>query len=275
MCHIVTSRFVDCVNQLKDQSVISSYRSFAQSVDVSPQSLNEILKKKRNVSVDLIAQSAERYHINVQYLYTGIGEPFINPNQEVIDLDSELSSSITYVPIAAQAGYGGQIHNAVMEKDLPTFSLPGYEHKMGEHCCFDIAGDSMEPSLFSGDKVVCSLVDQDSWQAKIKDGLVYIIVTEDSLYAKRVCNDIKLNHTLELLSDNTYYKPFSLAISEIKEIWQVELTISMFNASPKSIKTGVYDQVEGLKTMLASQTETIQTLNMTIERLCKSSRSRN
>lgn len=272
MCHVVSTRFVECVHQLKEEKVISSYRSFAHSVDFSPQSLNEILKGKRNVTLDLVCQSAQQYNFNVQYLYTGIGDPFIQNETATEDVVEPKQSQITYVPIAAQAGYGGQIHDVLVESDLPTFSLPGYEHKLGDHRCFDIAGDSMEPSLHSGDKVVCSLISQDSWSSKIKDGLVYIIVTSDSLYAKRVMNKIKSNHTIELVSDNTYYEPFDLPIAEIHEIWQVELTISMFNASPTSVKTGVYDQVESLKAMLSAQTDTIKELNSTIEKLCRTSR---
>lgn len=276
MCHEVTSRFVDCVNELKETSVISSYRSFAMSLDFSPQSLNEILKKKRNVSVDLIAQASKNYHFNVQYLYTGDGDRFVSPDRQVSDVfEADTKAKIRYVPIAAQAGYGGQIHDILVEEELPTFTLPGYEHKRGEHCCFDIAGDSMEPALYAGDKVVCSLVERDFWSSKIKDGLVYIVVTQDSLYAKRVTNKINTKGVLELVSDNSYYASYDLPINQIKEVWQVELTISMFNASPKALRNGVYDQVEDLKSMLSSQTETIKTLNSTIERLCKTTRSRN
>ena len=274
MCHIVTSRFVDCVNQLKDQSVISSYRSFAQSVDVSPQSLNEILKKNRNVSVDLIAQSAERYHINVQYLYTGIGEPFINPNQEVVDLDSEMSSSITYVPIAAQAGYGGQIHNAVMEQDLPTFSLPGYEHKTGEHCCFDIAGDSMEPTLYQNDKLVCAFVEKDSWNSRIKDFHVYIIITEDDIVVKRVENRVHADETFILHSDNDYYPPRVLHASEIKEFWYPRLKMSSFMASPKNLRNTFHNEIDELRDTLSSQNSMIKELNSTIEKLLRQNRAR-
>jgi len=249
------------------------------SVDFSPQSLNEILRGKRNVTIDLIAQAVDKYKFNAQYLYSGVGEMFLC-DEEDSSLESSAPShscipTISYVPIAAQAGYGGQVQDVVMQQELPTFTLPGYEYKTGEHRCFDIAGDSMEPSLYSGDKVVCSKVEMESWETKVKSGLVYIIVTVDSLYVKRINNDIKSRRNLELVSDNTFYEPFDVGVSDLREIWQVDMTISSFNASPKSIKNGVYDQVEELKEMLSSQTDTIKGLNNTIAILCKSSRTQN
>ncbi len=277
MCHKVTSRFVDTLNVLKDKNVVSSYRGFAMSVDFSPQSLNEILRGKRNVTIDLIAQAVDKYQFNAQYLYSGVGEMFINDEVHVESSSQHtgVNPTISYVPIAAQAGYGGQVQDVIMEQELPTFTLPGYEYKTGEHRCFDIAGDSMEPSLYSGDKVVCSRVEMECWETKVKSGLVYIVVTVDSLYVKRVDNQIKSNKCLGLISDNNFYPPFEVPVTELREIWQVDLTISSFNASPKCVKNGVYDQVEELKDMLSNQTETIKSLNNTISILCKSNRTLN
>jgi len=277
MSHIVTSRFVSCLNVLKENNVVPSYRGFALSVDFSPQSLNEILRGKRNVTIDLIAQSVEKYNLNAQYLYSGVGEKFVNQEDEIIQHNTEVKElpSISYVPIAAQAGYGCQIQDVVLEHELPSFTLPGYEHKTGDHRCFDIAGDSMEPSLYSGDKVVCSKVEMEYWMTKVKSGLVFIIVTADSLFVKRINNNLRTHKSIELVSDNSFYEPFDVPANELREIWQVDLTMSAFNASPKCVKNGVYDQVEELKDMLTNQTETIKNLNNTISILCKSNRTLN
>ncbi len=269
MSHIVTSRFVKCIQSLKECGVINSFRSFALSIDIHPQSLHEMLKQNRNVTIDIIAKVVERFHLNAQYLYTGDGPMFVNQDLAV---PAHQPGPIGYVPVAAQAGYGGQLHDPILCEEMPSFSLPGYDYNTGVHRCFDISGDSMEPTLYSGDKVVCSLLSQENWISKLKDGYVYIIVTQDSVYVKRVKNHLSKSAQLELISDNTYYQPFMVDGEEIQEIWNVEVTISAFNPSPNNIKQGFFDQVESLKSIVANQTETIKTLNGTIETLIKSTR---
>jgi hypothetical protein len=76
-----------------------------------------------------------------------------------------------------------------------------------------------------------------------------------------------------LASDNSYYADFELKEEEVREVWHVETTISPFNGSPKSLKNGIYDQVDSLRVVIENQTSTIKSLNSTIELLLKSSRS--
>ncbi len=272
MTHVVTSRFIKCIKHLKETGAIHSFRSFALSLDFHAQSLHDIIKEKRNVTIDLIAKVVEHYQLNAQYLYTGKGDMFLNG--EPTTLTEYTKGNIGYVPVAAQAGYGGQVHTAILESEMPHFNLPGYDYKTGLHRCFDISGDSMEPTLFAGDKVVCSSIDVNNWHTKIRDGFVYIVITMDSVYVKRVNNKLKAEQLLVLNSDNSFYEPFEVPVIELKEVWEVEVVISSFNASPKNVKRGVFDQVDDLKTIVDNQTQTIKLLNTTIEKLIKSSRSR-
>lgn len=272
MTHVVTSRFIKCIKHLKETGTIHSFRSFALSLDFHAQSLHDIIKEKRNVTIDWISKVVEHYHLNAQYIYTGQGPMFLNDEQVI---EPEYSKgNIGYVPVAAQAGYGGQVHSAILESEMPHFNLPGYDYKMGLHRCFDINGDSMEPTLFAGDKVVCSSIDVNNWHTKIRDGFVYIIITMDSVYVKRVDNKLKSQELLILNSDNSFYDPFEVPVIELREVWEVEVVISAFNASPKNVRRGVFDQVHDLKSIIDNQTATIKTLNSTLEKLIKTSRSR-
>lgn len=76
MCNIVTERFVSCLEKLKDRNEIKSIRQFALAVDYHPQNLNDIMKGKRDVTIELIKNSAEIYKINPQYIFTGNGSMF-------------------------------------------------------------------------------------------------------------------------------------------------------------------------------------------------------
>jgi hypothetical protein len=84
-------------------------------------------------------------------------------------------------------------------QDLPTYSLPDYKYKVGTHRSFDVPGDSMEPTLFEGDKVVCSFLEPTLWESGIKDNYAYIIVTRSDVAIRRVRNFISENKELEAI----------------------------------------------------------------------------
>jgi len=69
----VTVRFVECYEYLKAQGIVKSARQFALSLDTYPQSLNEILKGRREVSLCVLRRTVERYHVSGDYLLTGMG----------------------------------------------------------------------------------------------------------------------------------------------------------------------------------------------------------
>jgi len=56
----VTVRFVECYEYLKAQGIVKSARQFALSLDTYPQSLNEILKGRREVSLCVLRRTVER-----------------------------------------------------------------------------------------------------------------------------------------------------------------------------------------------------------------------
>ena len=70
MNNIVTQRFVKCLKQLKTDGVVRSMRQYALSVDYLPQSLSEILKERRDVTIELLRKSGSIIQIkSCLYLY--------------------------------------------------------------------------------------------------------------------------------------------------------------------------------------------------------------
>ena len=125
----------------------------------------------------------------------------------------------------------------------------------------------MEPTLFEGDKVVCSYIEPSLWETGIKDSYVYIIVTSDDIVTKRVYNQLKNNKLLELHSDNNFYEPYEIPLSIIREIWYVRAKISPFLPSPNRINNLLFDEINSLKEALREQSTNMGNLSETIERL--------
>ncbi len=273
MSNIVTQRFIKCHNKLREDNQVRSSRQFALSLDYLPQSLSEILKGRRDVTIELLRKAVEKYKINPVYIYTGEGPMFMTEEGSkefrvlTIVTNAQDDERIVHVPVPAQAGYAAEMSDPTFIQDLPTYTLPDYKYKVGTHRSFDVAGDSMEPTLFEGDKVVCSYLEPTLWENSIKDNYVYVIVTRGDVVVKRVANELKEEKRLRLSSDNSFYDPYHANLGDIREIWYVRAKVSPFLPSPQNIQNYLYDEVKELKKTINKQTQLIGGLNQTIERL--------
>ena len=270
---IVTQRFIKCHNKLRENKTIKSSRQFALELDYLPQSLSEILKGRRDVTIEVIRKAIDVYRINPIFIFTGEGALFLqesdNSNMHILTVVTDVSDDerIVYVPIPAQTGYVSELGDPNFVKNLPSFTLPDYKYKVGTHRCFDISGDSMEPTLFEGDKVVCSYIEPGLWESAIKDNYVYVIVTKEDIVTRRVSNQLKENKLLEVQSDNNYYEGYTIPLSSIREMWYVRAKISPFLPSPNRINNLFLEELTGLKESLREQSKRLGNMNETITKL--------
>ncbi len=275
MSSIVTQRFIRCHDKLREEGRVRSSRQFALSLEYLPQSLSEILKGRRDVTIELLRKAVEHYKINPVYIYTGEGPMFMSEEDHksfrvlTIVTDSHDDERIVHVPVPAQAGYAGEMADPTFIQDLPTFTLPDYKYKVGTHRAFDVAGDSMEPTLFEGDKVICSYLEPTLWENSLKDNYVYVIVTRGDVVVKRVTNKLKDEKHVILSSDNEFYNPYTVNVGDIREIWYVRAKISPFLPSPQNINNLLRNEINDLKRTITNQSNLISNLNLTIEKLLK------
>ncbi|MEO1258830.1 MAG: S24 family peptidase [Bacteroidota bacterium] len=273
MNSIVTQRFLKCLDKLKEDGKTRSSRQFALSLDYLPQSLSEIQKGRRDVTIELLRKAVEAYDMNPIYLFTGDSTMFMT-NEETnsfrqltIVTDGEDDERIVHVPIPAQAGYAGEALDPEFVQTLPTYTLPDYKYKIGTHRSFDVSGDSMEPTLFEGDKVICSFLEPNLWDSTIKDNYVYVVVTRGDVLVKRLFNHLKEDKTLLLHSDNEFYEPYRISIEDVREVWYVRAKISPFLPSPNNIQNIVRAEVKDLKQTIMNQGRLVENLYTTIEKL--------
>jgi phage repressor protein C with HTH and peptisase S24 domain len=277
MASIVTKRFVECHHELIVKGLVRSSRQFVLELGYSPQSWSQVIKKDRDVPVELIRKAIEKFNFNPGYIFSGYGIPIeeykgANTPVLAIAVDKDDHERIVHVPVNAQAGYLDQFNDEIFIGDLPTFTLPGFEFKHGTFRAFEVSGDSMEPSIFQGEMVVCNYVDPDLWQYNIRNDYVYVIVTRGDVVIKRVQNKLKENGTLLLCSDNTFYDPQPISAQDIKEVWYVKMKISQFAHSKITNLINMEDRFDDMRTVISSQSNTIENLNQTIEKLLKKTR---
>jgi len=266
MNSIVTDRFIKCHDKLREEGKVRSSRQFALALDYLPQSLSEILKGRRDVTIELLRKAVEEYNLNPVYIFTGEGTMFQTGNEHqgfrllTVVTDNSKDERIVHVPVPAQAGYAGEVLDPAFFEELPTYSLPDYKYKVGTHRSFDVSGDSMEPTLFEGDKVVCSFLEPNLWETAIKDNYVYVIVTRGDVVVKRVFNKISESRCLELHADNDFYSPYTVPVGDVREMWYVRAKISPFLPSPNNIQNYVRSEVKELKQIVLDQGKLIENM---------------
>lgn len=135
-----------------------------------------------------------------------------------VSVDKDNNEKIELVPNKARAGYTGGYADPEFIASLPKFDLP-FLPKGRTYRCFQLQGDSMPP-FRDGDWVTASYVE--NWM-DIKDGGRYVLVTRDEgIVFKVVYNRIARDRSLTMVSTNTDYQPYNVAVEDLAEVWKYE-----------------------------------------------------
>jgi hypothetical protein len=274
MNSIVTQRFIQCLNELKSSGTVRSARQFAQNLDFLPQNLSEMNNGKRDVTIELLRKAIETFYFNPEYIFLGEGKKILKPEDKdkqmrvlSIQVQPDGNERIVHVPVPAQAGYASESRNPEFIGELPSYSLPDYRFKTGTYRSFDVNGDSMEPTFDENDRVICSFMDPSMWKTSIRDGNVYIIVTNNDILLKRI--DKTRHPHLTLHSDNADYDPYRLHLREVKEIWHVRYKLTNFDHTDNYTvsKFDHQESLQELRKMLTQQSQMIEHLTQQLQEM--------
>ncbi|MBU0488489.1 MAG: XRE family transcriptional regulator [Bacteroidetes bacterium] len=128
----------------------------------------------------------------------------------------ENEENIELVNEKASAGYRAGYADPEFIKILPAFHLP-FLSKSRKYRAFQIQGDSMLP-IPDGSWVVGEFVQ--NW-THVRDRHPYIFLTRnDGIVFKIAENRIQKEKCLVLHSSNPMYDPYSVAVSELCEVWK-------------------------------------------------------
>lgn len=165
---------------------------------------------------------------------------------KVVTVDKHGRDNVVLVPNKAAAGYLTGYGDTTFIKSLPTYNLPNITN--GTFRMFQVAGDSMEPTIQSQSYVVGEW--KENWNNDIKDGRVYIFVIQsyeyEGILVKRALNRIDKYGNILLKSDNKIYANKTFTPEEIKEVWEVKLYLSFNIPDPATI----YDRMNDLESRL-------------------------
>jgi transcriptional regulator with XRE-family HTH domain len=130
-----------------------------------------------------------------------------------ITVDKTNKENIEYVPVKAKAGYRKGYADPEFLAALPKITKPNLP--TGTHRTFPITGDSMLPIPEDSDITTSYVQD---WKKIKPDTPCIVILKEEQDFVFKLITI--LEGELLLKSLNTAYKPYTVPVSEVMEIWR-------------------------------------------------------
>jgi len=226
----VNKRFREVYKILDENNLIKGKSDIARELGTYNHVINSILKGKRNITVDQLNKLFEVYNVNANFMFGGVGPMFASEdvilNKKYNSFGGAGRKNITLIPQKALAGYALESEDPDYFSQLQKFSIPNMD---GELIAIEISGDSMMPTITSGDMVICERLERD---APLKDNAVYVVVT-DVVVAKRVQQIKQGTKTtaLRLISDNNIYRPYEVELSDVTQILKVKCRLTAYGVN--------------------------------------------
>jgi transcriptional regulator with XRE-family HTH domain len=186
----------------------------AKAMGKNAQAVTEYLAGRSKPQFDGLLAMSDFFNISLDDLvYKNLSEQDISVNGEWVNLERQKN---LLVPIKAHAGYIAE-WGQEQAKKLEQVHIPGV---FGEARTWEIEGDSMEPLVFSGDFVSGSKANINH----LIGGGIYVVVTmSQGIHIKFVeWHDAGIL----LTPANAKYQPYTLPLSEIRELWNINTRIT-------------------------------------------------
>lgn len=134
-----------------------------------------------------------------------------------ISVDRDKNENAEYVPVKAKAGYRSSFNDPEFVASLPKFNIPTLP-KHGTFRTFPISGDSM--LVPDGSEVTGEYIE--NWK-EIKPGTPCIIILNgvNDFVFKQVT--LQKDKTFLLRSLNKIYEPYTVAVSEVLQLWKFRI----------------------------------------------------
>lgn len=238
-----------------------SQSDFAEQIGITQGALSRLETGKSKLSLDTITQISQVFGIDCNWLINGQGNQFLNTispsripsqaeGQSAITRDINGSNLIPMIREEAHAGYIKNCRDIEYLKTLDVYKIPGYEH--GDYRLFEISGDSMTPTIYPREIVVSEFLDD--WST-IENGSICIVISEDGIIAKRVYFYEEDKGIIILKSDNANFKTYSMPLSDVIELWQVQAKITNVFVKNQMIDAQKMEALESDIRLLKEQVE--------------------
>ena len=210
----VTQRFLIALEQLKTQG--TSYSEVANKIGASTSLVSEIRRGKTFLLPHFAQKFIEIFNINKEWLLEGKGDNMFTlsgnvSNVHPVEVENSDWIEVPFVPLHARASFAETYFDSNVN-EVETIKIrkrPGIKYEKAK--IFEVDGDSMEPTLVSGEQVLCEIIDPANW--KFTTGVV-VVAFGNMVVIKRI-KDNELGGKITLSNET----------EEIRRIYKVKYSI--------------------------------------------------
>lgn len=257
----ITIRFIEVFNWLKQEQKVRSARQFALGLSTYPQSLNDILKGRREATLQMIQKLTEVYNINSHYLLTGQG---CIERTDVNGISTCPKVSVTYLKAHEFCAYASAADRKNLDDhEWSKWELP--QELLGQNV--DVAiqcnTDRVSSGVHQGDLLFLRKMPQSAWKSSISSKRIYLVRLVDNMHIIRVeKND----------ADGFYLQPddrdlpLFIPYEDIKEVWSA-ISKWSHNVNSDAMEHISANKIADLTRSIQSQNESIVALTERVLRM--------
>lgn len=202
-----------------------SVRDFERSIGASNGYVSSI---RRSIGSEKLSDILTTYpDLNRDWLLYGEGSMLLsdNPKSTAIPINAPEVVYLPVVPHSARAGTLGEYEQLFADDYSRRQPVIVTRQMHGRYICFQIEGDSMEPTLRHGDVVMARHIDRDLYKDSklhLRSWSVWIIVTRtDGILIKEIADHDVKGGVLTLHSLNPLYEDLTVHLSDVIDIYNV------------------------------------------------------
>lgn len=193
--------------------------------------LSRAIAKGTDIQSKWIESVVENYpQYSANWLLTGNGNMLVNEDRQVqlkgkAVKATDLYVEVPYISKRATASFVESLYNNDPEcETYPVIPQKGENINSNDFCVFEVYGDSMTPTINQGALVLAKQIKEEKWE--YAEGVV-IVVFGKSLVIKRIKkNNLFINNTILLCSDNPLRGEVLVERAEIRAIYKAKRIIS-------------------------------------------------
>jgi phage repressor protein C with HTH and peptisase S24 domain len=244
--------------------------AFSRQVGVSAQAIRDLMKgEKGGPSWPLLQNLLQAFPaINTEWLLLGQGEmlkppppaknsalhsPSIGVEPRVVAIAEGDNTAAPLYNIRTAANYKGDGLSQERPEPDGIVSLPRWLLRHGNYAVFPVVGDSMEPTFYARDYVLCRFLPKTEWDDLREDAVAVIVSESRGLQLKRLTFRLGEGY-VRCKSDNRQHPYYQLDLDDVLEVWRFEWRITSSAHNPteglaERVST-VEDSLEDMRALL-------------------------
>lgn len=183
-----------------------SQSDLAKRLGISQSAYSQIENGFVSVSVEHLARLTDLFSVSMDWLVKGKG------------LRLRMETDHSFIPLVREGAKAGYLRGDRHICDFPEAELMRLpDMPQGDYCAFEVAVDSMSPTVSPHDRLVCARIN-DIKEVK-KDTVLLLIEEGGGVVLGRLKKPIEGN-TIELNFDNASHREQQRSVEHLKEMWK-------------------------------------------------------